>query len=193
MRMIGEGMPADSSALDLVLHPVRSRIVQQLGGRTRTTAQLREALPDVTQATLYRHVTALLDAGVVTVVEERRVRGATERTLALGDALAHVDQEGLRAMSTAQLASALRVFLADLAADADRALAADEPALRDLWGFGRGPIHVDADDLAAIQEGFAALLAPYLEDGGEGKRRVSLATVLLPEPPEPPSAASAQD
>ena len=48
----------------------------------------------------------------------------------------------------------------------------------------------EVDDLAAIQEGFAALLAPYLEDGGEGKHRVSLATVLLPEPP---SAASTQD
>ena len=185
MRMIGEGMPADPSALDLVLHPVRSRLVQQPSGRLRTTTPPREAPPDVTQAPLYRHVTALLEAGVVTVVEERRVRGATERTLALGDALAHVDQEGLRAMSTAQLASALRAFLADLAADADRALAADDPSLRDLWGFGRGPIHVDADDLAAIQEGFSALLAPYLEDRGDGKHRVSLATVLLPEPPVP--------
>ena len=43
---------SDSSIADVVMHPVRLRIIQQLGGRSLTTAQLRAALPDVTQATL---------------------------------------------------------------------------------------------------------------------------------------------
>ena len=98
----------DSSIADVVMHPVRLRIIQQLGGRSLTTAQLRAALPDVTQATLYRHVATLVDAGILSIVEERRVRGAVERTLALGDRMAHVDQAGLRAMSDAQLRSAFK-------------------------------------------------------------------------------------
>ena len=98
----------DSSIADVVMHPVRLRIIQQLGGRSLTTAQLRAALPDVTQATLYRHVATLVDSGILSVVEERKVRGAVERTLALGDRMAHVDQTELRAMSDAQLRSATR-------------------------------------------------------------------------------------
>src|SRR5699024_8579205 len=115
-----ESMPESATLAETIAHPVRLRIIQQLGGRSLTTAQLREALPDVTQATLYRHVRALLDAELLTVVEERKVRGALERTLALGEQMAHVDQEGLRAMSAAQLREAFLVFLGGLAEDFDR-------------------------------------------------------------------------
>lgn len=174
----GTGRP---TVAETVTHPVRLRILQQLGGRSLTTAQLRDALPDVTQATLYRHVAALLEAGMLTVVEERRVRGAVERTLALGEQMAHVDQEGLRAMSRAQLRAAFLAFLGDVAADFDRVVDSHDEQLREFLGFGRGPIHVDAEDLAAIQAGFSELLAPYQQDRGDGKRRVSLATILLPE------------
>ena len=76
-------MGKTSPIAEVVLHPVRLRIVQQLGGRRLTTAQLRAELPDVTQATLYRHIAALIDAEIVTVVDERRVRGTIERALAL--------------------------------------------------------------------------------------------------------------
>ena len=179
----------DSSIADVVMHPVRLRIIQQLGGRSLTTAQLRAALPDVTQATLYRHVATLVDAGILSVVEERRVRGAVERTLALGERMAHVDQTELRAMSDAQLRSAFLAFLGDLSADFDRFVDSEDATLRDFVGFGRVPLYVDATDLAAIQAGLSELLAPYLSQAdGEGRRRVSLATVLVPEAALPSSA-----
>ncbi|WP_239525531.1 MULTISPECIES: helix-turn-helix domain-containing protein [unclassified Microbacterium] len=173
----------DSSIADVVMHPVRLRIIQQLGGRNVTTAQLRAALPDVTQATLYRHVATLVDAGILSIVEERRVRGAVERTLALGDRMAHVDQAELRAMSDAQLRSAFLAFLGDLSADFDRFVDSEDEILRDFVGFGRVPLYVDAAGLAAIQAGLSELLAPYLSETRDaGRRRVSLATVLVPEP-----------
>lgn len=166
---------------DVVLHPVRLRIIQQLGGRTRTTTQLRDALPDIAQATLYRHVAALLDAGVVAVVDERRTRGAIERTLALGDRMAAVDQAELLSMSSAQLRTAFLTFLGDVTGDFDRFLASDTAQSRELVGFARTPLHVNTDDLAAIQAGLAELLAPYLTDRNDGRQRVNLATILLPD------------
>lgn len=166
------------------MHPVRLRIVQQLGGRNLTTAQLRSALPDVTQATLYRHVAVLIDAGILQVVEERRVRGAVERTLALGERMAHVDQAELRTMSDANLRSAFLAFLGDVAGDFDRFLDADDEDLRDFVGFGRAPLYVSAEDLAVIQTGLAELLAPYMTENtspdGE-RRRVSFGTLLIPD------------
>src|SRR4051794_13059461 len=69
------------ASADLLLHPVRLRVVQAfLGDRTLTTTDLRAELPDVAVATLYRHVGVLADAGVLTVVGERKVRGAAERS-----------------------------------------------------------------------------------------------------------------
>lgn len=173
---------SDTPALaDVVLHPVRLRIIQQLGGRSRTTVQLREDLPDIPQATLYRHVAALLDAGVVAVVDERRSRGAIERTLALGDRMAAVDHAELAAMSSAQLRTAFLAFVGDVTADFDRLLAADSPRSRELVGFARTPLYVSTEDLAAIQAGLAELLAPYLREREDGRQRVNLATILLPD------------
>src|SRR4051794_25170391 len=72
------------TSAELLLHPVRLRIVQAfLGDRELTTGRLHELLPDVSTATLYRQVTTLSDAGVLEVTEERRVRGAAERTYRL--------------------------------------------------------------------------------------------------------------
>src|SRR3712207_7514085 len=66
---------------DLLLHPVRLRIVQAfLGDRTLTTADLRSELPDVPVATLYRHVGVLAEAGVLEVVGERRGGGGPQGT-----------------------------------------------------------------------------------------------------------------
>src|SRR5690606_25708604 len=115
-------MAPDRPIAEIVLHPVRMRIIQQLGGRSMTTAQLRDALPDVKQATLYRHVAALLEADILTVTEERQVRGAVERTLALGERMAHVGHQELQAMDAVQLRSAFTMFLSALSNDFERLL-----------------------------------------------------------------------
>ncbi|MFD4422428.1 helix-turn-helix domain-containing protein [Agromyces sp. NPDC058484] len=176
-------MPSSLRLADVVMHPVRMRIIQQLGGRDLTTAELRAALPDVAQATLYRHVAALVDAEIVAVAEERRVRGAVERTLTLGPRMAQVEAPELRAMESEDLQRFFVTFLAHLGRDFDRFAGAVNAAdLREYLGFGQAPLYVSTADLATIQEGLAALLGPYLTDPGEGKQRVVLSTTLLPDP-----------
>ena len=68
---------------DLLLHPVRLRIILATVGRQVTAQQLAAELPDVPQATLYRHINTLADAGILSVVKEQRVRNAIEKTYAL--------------------------------------------------------------------------------------------------------------
>lgn len=179
-------MASSPSIAEIVTHPVRLRIIQQLGGRQLTTAQLRAALPDVSQPTLYRQVAILVEAGILAIVEERRVRGAVERTLALGERMAHIDHAGLQAMSDAQLRSAFLTFIADTGGRFDRFLDAGDPELRGFLGFGTGALYVDTADLEAIQAGMTELLAPYQADRGGGRRRVDLTTILIPEPVPPP-------
>lgn len=174
-------MGSRTSIAEIVAHPVRLRIIQQLGGRQLTTAQLRTALPDVSQPTLYRQVAILVEAGILAIVEERRVRGAVERTLALGERMAHVDQEEMRAASDAQLRAGFLAFLGNLGQSFDQMLEGGDPESREYLGFGMGALYVSADDLATIQAGLAELLAPYQTDQGDERRRVTLATVLIPE------------
>src|SRR4051812_46661509 len=112
-----------TTTADLLLHPVRLRIVQALlGGRELTTAQLQQELPDVSVATAYRQVSTLLAAGVLQVAGERKVRGATERSYALVADRTSVSLDDVRRMSPAEHRGAFLTFLASLAADFDRYL-----------------------------------------------------------------------
>lgn len=174
-------MTEERPIADIVLHPVRMKIIQQLGGRSMTTTELREALPEVKQATLYRHVAALLDADVLAVVEERQVRGAVERTLALGERMAHVGQGELQAMDAVQLRSAFAMFLSGLSNDFEELLDDDRAEMRGLLGFSRAPLYLDAEDLERLQSQLMEVLTPYLQPRGDGQQRISLATVLIPE------------
>src|SRR5664280_2305479 len=62
--------------VDLLLHPVRLRIVHALsGGRTLTTTELSGRLPEVSKVTVYRQVALLAEGGFLEVAGERRREG----------------------------------------------------------------------------------------------------------------------
>lgn len=99
--------------LDLI-HPVRLRIIFAFAGpRTLTTTQLQALLPDVPKATLYRHIAVLAHAGLLEVVEERRVRGAVERRYRLDLGSVQVSDKAASRMS---LDDHQRAFSASIAA-----------------------------------------------------------------------------
>jgi len=109
---------------DLILHPVRLRIVRAfLGGRSLTTSALAAELADVPPASLYRHVARLVEAGVLEVVAERRVRGAVERTYVLHEAAANIGADELATMSADEHRRMFITFVAGLVGDFDSYLA----------------------------------------------------------------------
>ncbi len=174
-------LSVQASTLELVLHPVRLRILQAVTGRTVTTTDIAELLTDVAAATVYRHVNALLEAGVLTVVSERRVRGTVERTLALVDDATRAGPDEARKMSDDQHRQAFAVFLAHQAAEFDRFIAHRDDETMPLFGYGQTILHITEDDLRRIQEQLRTTLEPYMQPRGDGEHRVGLATLLIPE------------
>ncbi|WP_031470521.1 helix-turn-helix domain-containing protein [Sciscionella sediminilitoris] len=169
------------STLETVLHPVRLRILQLVAGRTITTSELNKALPDIAPATIYRHVAALLDTGVLTVVAQRQLRGGTERTLALGDEAAQGDQEDIGALSTEQHQRLFAVFLAHLATEFDGFIESEQDDRMDLFGYHQSMLYLSPEDLPHLQTRLMELLSPYLAPRSGTEHRVSLATLLIPE------------
>jgi DNA-binding transcriptional ArsR family regulator len=176
------GAPSLTSA-ELLLHPVRLRVVQALlGDRELTTAQLAAEIDDVPPATLYRHVAKLAEAGVLEVVAERRTRGSVERTYRLVPGAGSVTEADLAAMSTDEHRQAFLVFMASVIKDFDRYLTAGRPDLvRDLVGYRQAALHLtDAElremvaDIAAVVEARRGL------PPRPGTRRRALSTILIP-------------
>ena len=55
----------NASKIKVILHPVRMKIIQALIGKEMTVQELSQWTEDVPQATLYRHLNKLLDAGFI--------------------------------------------------------------------------------------------------------------------------------
>jgi DNA-binding transcriptional ArsR family regulator len=71
------------SHADVLVHPLRMRIVTAMGLQKMTAGDIAAHLPDIPQASLYRHLALLVKADVVQIVETRPVRGAVEKVYAL--------------------------------------------------------------------------------------------------------------
>lgn len=76
---------------DLIIHPARLRIIQEFAPAERLTAQqLAARLDEIPRATLYRHLAALVEGGVLTIAERHPVRAVEERVYMLAEGAANV-------------------------------------------------------------------------------------------------------
>jgi Helix-turn-helix domain len=168
---------------DLLLHPVRLRIVQAfLGDRALTTSELSAALSDVPAGSLYRHVARLVKAGVLAVVAERRIRGAVERTYVLRLSAASIGPDELAAMSADDHRQAFLAFVAGLLGDFDRYLArGDIDLLRDGVTYRLAGMWLDDSEYLEVARELTRLLQPRLANlPTPGRKRWLLGTVVIP-------------
>ncbi|MFH8791615.1 helix-turn-helix domain-containing protein [Streptomyces sp. NPDC017941] len=170
-------------SLELLLHPLRLRIMHAMsGGRTLTTSQLCALLPDASKATLYRHVSLLADHGLLEIEEERRVRGAVERRFRMSEApieegtaaAAAVPPEGHRQLFAVTMATLIAEFNAYL----DRPGA--EPA-EDAVGYRQRTMWLSPEEVADLIREMTAVVAPRIANEPSPERnRYLLSTILFP-------------
>ncbi|MGW0578050.1 helix-turn-helix domain-containing protein [Streptomyces sp. NPDC002920] len=171
---------------DVLLHPVRMRILQSLfDADPLTTAQLRERLPDIAPATMYRHIAVLTEAGVLEVVDEKRVRGTVERSYRVCKEEAVVDPAARAAMTREDHLRAYTTFAASLMADFDRYLAyEDADPNADGVVYRQAAVWLTDEELTALVEEIeTSVLARvgHARDSGRVRRVISL--VVVPDKP----------
>ncbi|WIX98669.1 helix-turn-helix domain-containing protein [Amycolatopsis mongoliensis] len=171
------------ATLDLLLHPVRLRILRTfLDGHPATTTQLRERLPDIPHATMYRHVAALAAAGVLEVLDEKRIRGTVERRYRLSWSQAELTPADRAAMTTEDHRKTFTAFVGGLLADFDQYLTHD-PAdpTADGVTYQQAALWLTdaemAELLATIREAVTTRLG---QEPGSGRTRRMISLVTMP-------------
>ncbi len=188
------------ASTDVLLHPVRLRIVQSLfDSEPLTTAQLRDRLGDIPPATMYRHVAVLVEAGVLEVVAERRVRGTVERRYRVSGGRVEVDGAARAAMTREDHRRAFTAFAASLTADFDRYLAhEDADPVRDGVAYRQAAAWLTDEEAAELVAQIGALVLARAGRGpGGGRRRRMISHLAVPDayretgraPAEQPPAA----
>jgi hypothetical protein len=181
---------------DLLLHPVRLRIVKAfLGDRALTSAQLASELGDVPVGSLYRHVALLTKAGVLQVVAERRVRGAVERTYTLRLAATQMQPDEVAAMSRDDHSQAFIAFVAGLLGDFDRYVESETfDPIRDVATYRLAAMWLTDAEYAEFLRDLTRIAMPRLANQpGGGRRRRLFYQVLLPAPEAISTTGGLQD
>jgi DNA-binding transcriptional ArsR family regulator len=168
----------------MLLHPVRLRIVSEFTGRQRTVRDLADALPDISQATLYRHVAVLVDGGVLEQVAERAARGPSERVYRVAPGADRIPLEEIDAIPADEQRRMFAVFAASLI-DSFAAYVGSDGAVPSADGlaYNRAVVNLSRRERLEFATRFATLVAEVLAlPPARHRRRYHIASCFVPSP-----------
>jgi DNA-binding transcriptional ArsR family regulator len=173
----------NESKLDLLLHPVRLRLLQSLIGEELTARQLAARLPQVAQATLYRHLNRLVEAELIRVVEENRVRGTVEKVYALQEDAASLSPEEIAGASREDHLRYFTTFVITLLDDFARYLQRENiDFAADGAGYRQVALFLTDEELLEFTGQVNKLVEEALEKRpAPGRRRRLLSSILIPQ------------
>ncbi len=168
---------------ELILHPVRLKILQALAGdRVLSTRQLAQLLPDVAQATLYRHVQKLLQAEILAIDSEQPSRGTIERFYRFEEGNAELSDAELATLNHDDHRRYFTTFVTTLMADFERYLQRETLDLRaDGVGYHQVALHLNAAEMEEFARSLNALVKPFLKhQRSSDRQRILFSRILMP-------------
>lgn len=132
------------------------------------------------QATLYRHIRALNEAGILQVVEERPMRGATERVYAISPGKAMLTPEEFAALTPEDHERMFSTFSAMLLSQFHNYVRRPEiDPIRDGVSYRTVPLYLSDDEFAEMMQEMAASVKRRLENGASSERRRRLFSLVI--------------
>ena len=151
-----------------------------------TAGQIADVLSDVAQATLYRHIKLLADAGLLTVVEERPTRGTVEKVFALNQGTASLGPEEAAQLSKEDHLRYFTTFVTTLIGDLERYLQQENAEITKEVSYHKIPLYASDEELISVSNTINQALLPLLNNPpGSGRHRRIIASILLPDADEP--------
>ena len=161
--------------LEVALHPVRMKILSYLFPQPATPQQMQKDMQGIAPATLYRHIKALLDAGLIEVEQEVQRRGATEVTYRLSRVTSRSKP------SSDELKKLFNIYLAGILNGFDRFLDSEQERDGHRHGFSKAIFYATSDQLDAFQQKLLEAITPLLKPSGlPHQMAYELSTILLP-------------
>ncbi|GIP34150.1 helix-turn-helix domain-containing protein [Paenibacillus sp. J2TS4] len=170
---------------EVILHPIRIRIIQCLAdGEQLTAQQVNDKLPDVPPATLYRHLKKLVDAGALVITDERPNRGTLERVYMLPEHAEELSVEELQQASPEDHLSFFVKFMAQILGDYGRYV--HHPSfdlIRDGVTYRQMPLYLsDQENLELLHKIRELMIQASHNEPSPDRRQRLVTTIVFPEP-----------
>ena len=168
--------------MEHLTNPTRAKIFIEIAKAEQTAKTLLELLPEISQPTMYRHIKALLDGGIITVASEKKVRGVTEKTYCMNAQMTH---DIGKIVEENDGPAYYQLFVQYITAIAQQFEAyAHSPGINiieDLAAFTTAPIYASREEIIAVSEKMAEIILPLMQnEPAPGRKLRNFCTILSP-------------
>lgn len=173
-----------NSKANLILHPVRMKIVQTLIGKKELNVQQIQArLKEVPQASLYRHLNKLLEADVIQVVKENQIRGTVEKIYSLNEN-EQSNIEDLQKLSKDEHLNLFITFMTHVLGQYETYLQQEEIDLvKDGVSYRQAMIYLTDQERQEFITELSQVFMKVIENEPTNERRaLNISTIMIPDP-----------
>jgi DNA-binding transcriptional ArsR family regulator len=173
----------DNSLLSCILNPIRMRIIQSLArNKKMTVQQIAQELPEVPQATLYRHLNKLLEAKAIMVVQENKIRGVIEKVYAISTNPYETATKDLDEKGKGETLKLFYNYLMSLLGDFEGYLQADNiDLIRDGVSFRSAALYLSDEEYAEFFKDIIHAFDKVINNGpAPGRRLRKVSTISMP-------------
>ncbi len=174
------------SKADIILHPIRMRIITELMNQDMTPQEISKQLPDIAQATLYRHINTLTENNILEVVSETPIRGTVEKVYSLIAGAGRLTPKEIQNMSGEEHIHYFTTFAASLIGDFVRFVensSQDDPdVIRGNMSYSKAFFYLSEDEAQELNQAVTQLVQKALSNKpAPNRKRYMMSLVSIPD------------
>lgn len=179
----------NQSKADILLHPIRIRIITELIRQDLSPQRLAKLLPDIPQATLYRHINTLAEADILEIVSETPIRGTVEKVYRMREGAGRLSPDEIQDLSAEEHVQYFTTFAASLIGDFTRFIEntdKDDPdILSGNLSYSKTLFYLSDEEVNRLRETIASALQAALKNPPTpSRKRYMVALVSIPDKSE---------
>lgn len=169
-----------------LIHPVRLQIIWTLIGREMTPQEIARLMPEVSQASLYRHLQKLVQIGALEVVRETPIRGTVEKVYRVVEQNINVPMEEFQNATREEHIHHFSTFLTSLLPIYRAYVMKEEPErISQLVTYRTATLNLTPEEYEVLRQKIRSTLQELDHNPPhDGTRRIFVSMTLFPETPE---------
>ncbi len=176
----------NDSKADLILHPIRMRIITELMRAEMSPQQIAKQLPDIPQATLYRHINTLAESDILEIVSETPIRGTVEKVYRVVAGASRLSPDDIQSMSADEHIHYFTTFAASLIGDFVRFVehtAPDDPAvINGNMSYSKASFYLSDEEASEISSMLTeAVQKAYKNQPAPNRKRYIMSFISIPD------------
>jgi len=169
--------------IEHLINPTRAQIFFEIVKNEQSTAKkLLEKFPEISQPTLYRHLKAMLDGGIIMVAGERRIRGVVEKSYSINNTwTADVERIVTENDGEGYMQLFLQYITGVISEYRSYCESANLDIINDGTGFSTAPIYATTAELHEAMIKINEIIMPLVQNEKTPERELrNLCTIITP-------------